>query len=288
MSRIPSVSLAGQVAVVTGARRGIGAETALVLAEAGADVVVSDLVTEKGELDAVAQEIRGLGRKALAIKADVREREQVEAMVKKTVEAFGRIDILVNNAGIGMPEGPHEPEKFEERQKMIQQRMAEFMNAKTMLNHYDETRYEKILETNLRSILVCSRAVADVMINQKYGNIVNLSSVQAYDRGAPAWGAYSISKRGILMITEALAVDLARYNIRVNAIAPGGIVTEMMRDIIARPEMKQMLENRMLLGGKLIGPETCGHLILFLVSDLAKYITGQTITIDAGLTLARG
>jgi len=287
MSRIPSMSLAGQVAIVTGARRGIGAETALILAEAGADIVICDLVTEKGELDAVAAEIRGMGRKALAFKVDVREKSQVQAMVDKTVETFGKIDILINNAGIGMAEGPHEPEKFEERQKQMQEHMTEWMTANSMISRYEEANYEKVLETNLRSVLVCSRAVSEVMIKNKYGVIINLSSIQAYDRGGPAWGAYSVSKRGILMITEGLAVDLARHNIRVNAIAPGGIVTEMMRDIWARPQILQMLESKMLLGGKLINADTCGHLILLLVSDLAKYITGQTITIDAGLSLAR-
>ena len=170
----------------------------------------------------------------------------------------------------------------------MQERMAEFMNAKSMISHYDEERFEKILETNLRSVLVCSRAVSDVMIKNNRGCIINLSSVQAFDRGAPANSPYSISKRGILMITEGLAVDLARYNIRVNAIAPGGIVTEMMRDFMSRPEILKMLESRMLLGSKLISAETCGHLILFLVSDMAKYITGQTIVIDAGLSLAKG
>ncbi len=287
MSRIPSMSLAGQVAMVTGARRGIGAETALVLAEAGADLAICDLITKKGELDAVATEIHGMGRKALTFKVDVREKLQVQAMVDKTVETFGKIDILVNNAGIGMAEGPHEPEKFEERQKQMQENMAEWMSAKSMVSRYEEANYEKILETNLRSVLVCSRAVSEVMIKNKYGNIINLSSIQAYDRGGPAWGAYSVSKRGILMITEGLAVDLARHNIRVNAIAPGGIVTEMMRDFWARPQILQMLESKMLLGGKLINADTCAHLILFLISDLAKYITGQTITIDAGLSLAR-
>ncbi|MDD5191000.1 MAG: SDR family NAD(P)-dependent oxidoreductase [Dehalococcoidales bacterium] len=288
MVTVPGISLEGQVAVVTGARRGIGKDTALVLAAAGADVVVSDLVTEKGELDAVVAEIKAMGRKALGFKTDVRDRTQVDEMVKKTAEAFGRIDILVNNAGIGLPEGPHEPEKFEARQKEMQEHMAEWTSAKSWVSRFNEENFEKILNTNLRSIMVCTRAVSDVMIKNNRGAIVNVSSIQSFDRGGSAGSPYSISKRGINMLTESLAVDLARHNIRVNAIAPGGIVTEMMRDFTERPQMRQMLESRMLLGGKLISPEPCGHLVLFLVSDLSKYVTGQIICVDAGLNLARG
>jgi len=284
---IPSVSLAGQVAIVTGARRGIGKETALVLAEAGADVVICDLVADNGELAAVENDIKKLGRNALACRCDVADSSSVEDVVQKTLSQFGKIDILVNNAGISLPQGPAEPEKFEERQKQGEAVMQHLMAGKPGISLYKESEWDKILETNLKSVLVFSRAVADVMIKNCKGCIVNVSSTTAYSKGGEAMSPYSISKRGIVMITEGLAVDFARNNIRVNAIAPGGIETEMMREVWARPELLAWIEPRMLLGGKLIKPVECAYLVLFLVSDLSRYITGQTVIIDAGFTLAR-
>lgn len=283
---IPNLSLAGQVAVVTGARRGIGKDTALVLAEAGADVAVCDLVADNGELTAVESEIKKMGRRAMACRCDVRDKTNVDNMVRGIADAFGRIDILVNNAGIGDPVGPTEPEMWQDREKKAQDFMAQLMAGKPGISLYEEKTFEIVLETNLRSVLVCSRAVVDYMIKNKRGCIVNVASTTAYSKGAEAFSPYSISKRGIVMLTEGLAVDLARHNIRVNAIAPGGIETEMMRDIWARPELLKLIEAKMLLGNKLIKPVECAHLILFLVSDMARYITGQTVMIDAGLTIS--
>jgi NAD(P)-dependent dehydrogenase (short-subunit alcohol dehydrogenase family) len=217
----------------------------------------------------------------------VTDKTIVASVVQKAVDKFGKIDILVNNAGISMPEGPAEPEKFEERQKRGQATIEQLMAGKPGISLYDESGWDKILQTNLKSVLVFSRAVAETMIKNHKGCIVNLSSTTAYSKGGEAFSPYSISKRGIVMITEGLAVDLAKHNIRVNAIAPGGIETEMMRDIWARPELLAWIEPRMLLSGKLIKPVECAYLILFLVSDLSRYITGQTVIIDAGFTLAR-
>jgi len=283
---IPNLSLAGQVAIVTGARRGIGKDTALVLAEAGADVAVCDLVADNGELTAVENEIKKMGRRALAYRCDVKDKTSVNNMAQGVADSFGRIDILVNNAGISEPQGPTEPEMWSEREKKAQDIMSQIISGKPGISLYDENNFERVLETNLRSVLVCSRAVVEHMIKNKRGCIVNVSSTTAYSKGAEAFSPYSISKRGIVMLTEGLAVDLARHNIRVNAIAPGGIETEMMRDIWARPELLKWIEAKMLLGNKLIKPVECAHLILFLVSDLAHYITGQTVVIDAGLTIS--
>ena len=284
--RIPSISLEGKVALVTGARRGIGRDTALVLAEAGADVAVCDLVADNGELTAVENEIKKIGRRALSYRCDVKDKTIVNRMVQDVADKFGRIDILVNNAGIGDPGGPTEPEMSQEREKKGQEFMAQLMAGRTGISLYEETAFEKVLENNLRSVLVCSRAVADYMIKHKQGSIINVSSVAAYFRGSEAFSPYSISKRGIVMLTEGLAVDLARHNIRVNAIAPGGIETEMMRDVWSHPELLKWVEPKMLLGNKLIKPVECAYVILFLVSDLAHYITGQTVTIDAGYSIA--
>jgi NAD(P)-dependent dehydrogenase (short-subunit alcohol dehydrogenase family) len=160
------------------------------------------------------------------------------------------------------------------------------MTGKPGITFFEESGFEKVLETNLRGVLLCSRAVAEPMSANNRGCIVNVTSVAAYFRGSQALSAYSISKRGIVMATEGLAVDLARFNIRVNAIAPGGIETEMMRDVWARPQALQYTETKMLLGHKLLKPVECGYLVLFLVSDLSRYITGQTIAIDAGYSVA--
>jgi len=285
--RIPGLSLEGRVAIVTGARRGIGKETALVLAEAGADIAACDLVADSGELAAVADEIRQMGRRALTCGCDVRDRKNVANMVQNVADKFGKIDILVNNAGIGSPEGPTEPDTWAEREKDMLERMAH-RGEQPMVNMYNEENWDAILGTNLRSVLLCTQAVTDAMVKNGRGAIANVSSVMAYSRGGAALSAYSVSKRGIVMLTEGLAADLAKYNIRVNAIAPGGIETEMMRYVWAYPERLQGLESKMLLGGKLLKPVTCAHLILFLVSDMAMYITGQTVSIDGGLMLAPG
>lgn len=282
---IPSMSLKGQAAIVTGARRGIGKDTALILAEAGADVAVCDLVIDTGELDCVAAEIKAMGRRVLAWKADASSGAEMGAVVEKTVKEFGKVSILVNNAGIGSPEGPPEPDTWETRQKQMEERMAN-RGTRPMVSMFNEEGWQKVMATNLQSVIVCSRAVVDEMVKNGGGAIVNVSSVTAYARGGGAFSAYAVSKRGIVMVTEGLAADLAKYNIRVNAIAPGGIETELMRYVWGRPEVLKNLESKMLLGNKLLKPLECARLIYFLVSDLSASITGQTIVVDGGLMMA--
>lgn len=285
--RIPRLSLEGQVAIVTGARRGIGRDTALVLAEAGADVAVSDLVTKTGELDAVAKEIQGMGRRSLAGEVDAGKKAHVEGFVQKVVKEFGTVDILVNNAGVASGSGPDEPERFAERQKSSQEIFSQLMEN-PMITFWKEEDWDKVLSTNLKSVLIGTQAVVPIMTKNKKGAIINVASVNAYARGAAALDAYSVSKRGIVMLTEGLAADLGRFGIRVNSIAPGGIETEMMRIFWAQPETLQWLESRILLGNKMLQPLHCAHLILFLASELSHYVTGQTVVIDGGLTIALG
>lgn len=283
--KIPSMSLSGEVAIVTGARRGIGKETALVLAEAGADVAVSDLVTETGELDAVAAEIRGMGRRALAGKVDAAKKADVDAFVKRVVDELGTVSILVNNAGIGSAFGISEPENYQEQLKRGQEAFPQIMqNPAVML--WKEEDWDRVLSVNLKSIFIGVQAVAPIMAKNKKGVIVNVSSVNAFARGGEAADAYSVSKRCIVMVTEGLAVDLARFGVRVNSIAPGGIETEMMRVLWAQPEILKWLESKIILGNKMLKPVHCAHLILFMASELSHYITGQTIIIDGGLTIA--
>ena len=286
-AKIPGLSLAGEVAIVTGARRGIGKDTALVLAEAGADVAVTDLVTETGELDAVAAEIRDMGRRALAGKVDAIKKTDVDAFVQKVAKEFGTVTILVNNAGIGSAFGISEPERYEEQMKLAQEILPQLL-LKPGVTFWKEENWDRVLSTNLKSIFIATQAVAPIMAANKKGVIVNVSSVNAFARGGEAADAYSVSKRGIVMVTEGLAVDLARFGVRVNSIAPGGIETEMMRPIWAQPELLKWLESKIILGNKMLKPVHCAHLILFLASEMSHYITGQTIVIDGGFTLARG
>jgi len=285
--RIPSMSLSGEVAIVTGARRGIGKETALVLAEAGADVAVSDLITETGELEAVAAEIKNMGRRALTGKVNAAKKDEVETFVNQTVTELGPVSILVNNAGIGSGFGIAEPENYQEQLKKSQEMFPQILqNPAIML--WKEEDLDKVISVNLKSIFIGARAVAPVMVKNRKGTIVNVSSVNAFARGGGAADAYAISKRGIVMATEGMAVDMGRFGVRVNSIAPGGIDTEMMHILSAQPEILKLLESRIIIGNKMLQPVHCAHLILFLTSELSHYITGQTIIIDGGLTLSGG
>jgi len=283
---VPSLSLSGQVAMVTGARRGIGEACALVFAEAGADVAICDWVTDTGELTRVADKIEKLGRRCLAAHTDAKNKVEIDELVKKVLTEFGTIDILVNNAGVGDGGRTTEPDEFdvEESKTRLAERES-LLSESAMIVNLDETAWDMVFDNNLKSCVLCSKAVAPVMMKQKRGNIINISSVRADARGRGALTAYAISKRDMIMVTEGLAADLAKYNIRVNAIAPGGIETEMMRVYWAIPQRLEQLTSRMPLSNALIPPSTCANAALFLVSDLATYITGQTITVDAGLML---
>ena len=190
------LSLEGKVAIVTGGSRGIGKAIALTLADAGADVVVSS--RKLADLELVAEEIRGLGRRSLAVAAHVRESEDIRNLVEKVKSEFGRIDILVNNAATNPAMGP--------------------------LVDMEEKMYDQIMNTNLKGYTLMSQLVAKQMISQGGGSIVNISSILGVtpDKGL---GLYCISKAGIIMLTKAMAKELGEYNIRVNGIAPGVIQT---------------------------------------------------------------
>lgn len=284
---IPSLRLDGQVAIVTGARRGIGKAAALTLAEAGADTAICDLVADSGELESVVEEVRGRGRRVVASRVDARNASDVTDFMKQVISELGTVDILVNNAGIGGGSGPPEPHTWEERRTQMAEWVA-WLNDNPRITMFKESDWDTVMATNLKSVLLFTQAVSETMARKQKGAVVNVSSVVAYSRSAGNLSPYNISKRGIVALTEGLAADLGRFGIRVNAIAPGGIDTELMRYIWAVPERLQALEGRMLLSKKLLKPEACAHLVLFLVSDLAAHITGQTIIIDDGLTLNPG
>jgi len=248
---IPNLSLEGKVAIVTGGSRGIGKAIALGFAEAGADVVVCSRTL--ADLEKVAEEIQALGRRSLAVETNISVKSDVDNLVEKTLEKFGTIDILVNNAAI---------------------------NIMRPLIELREDGWDKVMTVGLKGYYLCSQAAAKVMIEKKSGNIINISSGAAV-KAAPMLGAYSISKAGVVMLTQLLAADLARYNIRVNAIGPGMVKTGFSQPMWGNPDMLKVLESQIPLG-RLAEPEEIMTVALFLASNASSYITGQTIYVDGG------
>ena len=266
MMSVSNFSLVDRVAIVTGGRRGIGKAIALAFAGAGADVAVCDYVVEDGELDAVAGEIEGLGRRSLAVKADISRKTDVDNMVQQVTDKFGRIDILVNNAGV---------------------------SAKGSLIELREEDWDRVMNTNLKGYFLCCQAVGRRMVEQKKGNIINIASVvgisimSAAKRRAsildksPEACVYSISKAGVIMLTKRLAWELASLNIRVNAIAPGQVMTEM-NAAWGNPEL-EIERSATVPIGRLAKPDDIANTAVFLASDASSYITAHIILVDGGL-----
>jgi len=241
VTSVPSFSLPGKVAIITGGRRGIGKAIALALAEAGADIAVCDRVIDDGELNAVAEEVERLGRRSLAVKADITQKSDVDSMVRRVVDGFGVIDILVNNAA---------------------------MNIMAPLLELREEGWDKIIDTDLKGYYLCSQAVGKIMVEQKRGNIINIASTAAMYT-APEMGAYCIAKAGVVMLTKILAVELAQYNIRVNAIAPSMVKTKFSQPLWSDPESLKQIEAGIPLG-RLAEPEDITGSVLFLASDASS------------------
>lgn len=244
--------LRDKVALVTGAARGIGRVIALNLAGQGADVAVVDI--SLADAEAVASEIRSMGRRALAVSGSVDCAEDVEAFVGKISSEFDRIDILVNNAGI---------------------------TRDTLLLRMKEEDWDAVLNVNLKGAFLCTKAVSKLMVKQRYGRIVNISSVVGL-MGNAGQVNYSASKAGLIGLTKSVARELASRNITVNAIAPGFITTSMT-DVLAE-NVKEGLMAQIPLG-RLGSPEDVANTAAFLVSDAASYITGQTIAVDGGMVM---
>jgi NAD(P)-dependent dehydrogenase (short-subunit alcohol dehydrogenase family) len=251
---IPNFSLKGKVAIVTGGSRGIGKAIALGFAEAGADVVVASRTMP--DLEKVAHEIEALGRRALVAQTNIAVKSEVDNMVAKTLDKFGTIDILVNNAAI---------------------------NVMRPLVDLREDGWDKVMNVDLKGYFLCSQAAAKVMIGKQSGNIINIVSTGA-TKAAPGLGAYSIAKAGVVMLTKLLAVELASYNIRVNAIGPYLVKTAFSQPMWADPEVCKSLEASIPLG-RIAEPDDVMRTALFLASETSSYITGQTIFLDGG-TLA--
>jgi len=248
------LNLENKIAVITGAKGGMGRAHALALAKMGAKIVVSDISSKECQL--VVDEIEKFGGEAIAVKCDVSKKQEVEDMIKKTVEQWGKIDILVNNAGI-----------------------AQFVPFLEMT----EEEWERTININLKGYFLCAQAAAKEMVKQKSGSIINIASVAMGQVGVGFQNLahYSASKGGIVAMTETIASELAPHNIRVNTISPGAIETQMVDTIkqdkaaieatLARIPMHRM--------GK---PEEISNAVLFLASDASSYMTGSTIVVDGG------
>ena len=243
--------LAAKVAVITGAARGIGKAIAFKLAQQGADIVLCDVLEEVGN---TAKEIEALGIRSLAIKKDITKISEVEDLITETIEVFSKIDILVNNAGI---------------------------TRDNLLIRMSEQEWDSVINVNLKGTFNCVKAAAKVMMKQRYGKIINISSVVGV-MGNAGQSNYAASKGGVISLTKSVAKELAGRNITVNAIAPGYIETEMTKNL---PEKaKEMFLNVIPL--KRPGtPEDIANVVAFLASADADYITGQVIHVDGGMLM---
>jgi 2-hydroxycyclohexanecarboxyl-CoA dehydrogenase len=246
-------SLEGKVALITGGSRGIGRETALTFARAGADVAVAGL--DLPDLENVAAEVRALGRKSLAIEVDLTDGEQIRATVDRATNEFGKIDILVNNAGM------HLTERFIEG---------------------SEAKWAKVLQVNLLGHMIFSRAVLGGMIARQSGKIINIAS-DAGRTGSSGQVVYGASKGAMVAFTRNLAVEMSRYKINVNCVSPGLIDTDMWnatrRDV---PKLAAAYE-KTIPWQRLGTPTEIAAAILFLASDEADYVTGQILSVNGGV-----
>lgn len=250
--------LDGKVAIITGASRGIGRAVALAFAREGSDVLVN-YARKKGEADNVASSISDMGRRAEVVRADTSDREQVENLVKVTLEIFGKIDILVNNAGI--------------------------LYREDLLGIEDD-KMDRLLAVNVKGIVNCTRSVAAHMMRRKYGKIINLSSIAGLGTGSLGTGAYSVSKAAVNMLTKRFALELGHYGINVNAVAPGLIRTDMGLVDLTQKQVEERIKlfaDKSML--KRVGdPQDVAGLVLFLAGNESSFITGQIMTVDGGRT----
>jgi NAD(P)-dependent dehydrogenase (short-subunit alcohol dehydrogenase family) len=245
--------LSGKVALVTGAGRGIGYHTALALARYGADVIVSSRTVS--ELETVAGAIEKMGRRTLIQPADITDVRQIRSMVDAAGEAFGRIDILVNNAGINRPQPAVD---------------------------VTEENWDLLMDTNLKGLFFCAQAVGRVMIAQKYGKIINVSS-DAGSVGLLKRAPYCASKGGVNQLTKVLALEWAPHNVNVNAIAPAFIETPLTEPMFKDPGFREYVLGNTPLGrvGK---PEDVSGAVVFLASKASDYMTGHVMLVDGGWT----
>ena len=247
------MKLNGKVAIVTGSSQGIGNGIALKLAESGADVVINYRKNDK-MAGVVAERIRSLGRKALTIRADVSESADVDHMVQKTLDSFGTIDILVNNAGI-----------------FIGGEIAELK----------EKIWDRVMAVNLKGVFLCCQAVGKYMIaNHIEGSIINIASISGKLPELNG-NAYSPSKAGVISLSALLAVEWAKYRIRVNSLSPGPVMTPLQQEIYSTPALLAA-RNRGIPMNRHGQPAEIGNAAVFLASADASYVTGENLSVDGG------
>jgi 3-oxoacyl-[acyl-carrier protein] reductase len=244
--------LLDRVAIVTGSGQGIGRGIALCLARAGAHIIVAEQAVDR--IGPVVAAVEDLGVRALGVPADVSKSDDVQRLVQQTVESFGRIDILVNDAG-----------------RVV---------VKPMVEH-TEADWDRVVDTNLKGVFLCCRYIVPEMMARKRGAIVNIASIAAFHVTVPHV-PYAASKAGVVALTRDLAYEVARYGIRVNAIAPGPIETPMSQAVSA--EQRQGIIRSVPLG-RMGQPEDIGQATAFLVSDAASFITGATLPVAGGSDL---
>ncbi|WEX08750.1 SDR family NAD(P)-dependent oxidoreductase [Chelativorans sp. AA-79] len=252
--------LAGRVALVTGAAMGIGKACALALAREGAAVVIADIDTEAGE--PAHREVEAAGGRAAFVETDVTRYADMEKAARTAVDAFGGIDILVNNAARGI---------------------------RGVVDEIDEENWNTVIDTNLTSVWRGMRVCIPEMRRRGGGSIVNMSSVQAL-AGFKGWAAYAAAKGGINALTQQAAVELAPHKIRVNAVAPGTIMTPLNEKVFAEhPDPQKLIQtwNNAHPLGRFGQPEEVAELVLFLASDRSSFITGEIVRVDGGL-IVRG
>ncbi len=246
------MKLQGKVAVVTGGSRGVGRAICLAFAREGADVVVN-YATRPQAAEEVVKEIEGLGRRAVAVGADVATAEGAERVIEAAVSNFGRLDVLVNNAGFTRP---------------------------AMLHKMTEEQWDAVVNIHLKAPWLCIKAASKYMMEQKSGAIINVTSVAGVV-GTVGQINYSAAKGGVIALTKSAARELARYGIRVNCISLGIVETDMTEKIRTDPKLQEIYTRRILLG-RFAKPEEVASAFVFLASDDARYITGQLLQVDGG------
>lgn len=248
---MPQLDLTGKSALVTGASRGIGRSIAIALAQAGADVAVNYAGSEAAAAE-TAKAIEALGRKAILVQANVGKSAEFDAMVQKTLETFGKLDILVNNAGI---------------------------TRDNLIMRMKEEEFDDVIETNLKGVFNGIKAVTRPMMKQRSGRIINISSVVGV-LGNAGQANYVAAKAGVIGLTKSAARELASRGITVNAVAPGYIETDMTGKL--SEEIREGILGQVPLG-RMGQPDDVANAVVYLASDAAAYMTGQTLHVDGGM-----
>lgn len=247
------MKLEGKTALITGSGRGLGKSIALKLAEMGANIVLND-IEQSDSIDDTAKQFKDSGYNVIVSKGDIRDSNDVNSIVKKAIDKFGKIDILVNNAGI---------------------------TKDTLMIKMKENDWDSVLDINLKGAFICTKAVARYMMKQRSGKIINISSVAGV-MGNAGQANYSASKAGLIGLTKSTAKEFASRGITCNAVAPG-VIKSKMTDVLSENVKRKYLENIPL--GRFGTPDDVADVVGFLASDSSGYITGQVINIDGGLIM---